>query len=321
MKRSQHFDMCESMLNHLCLRVRTRGKLNLLNLNVHCEDFYLRLLNLIFGYKLTNLNAVSHNAEGVDLIDPAAKVVLQVSGTATVQKINLALAKDLSAYKDHKFNFVVITEDASKLRTKAYENPHGLNFDPKGDIHDVVSLLKAIQHMEVLQQREVYQFLKDELGFPSETKNPESNLAAVIGIIAKLDLSATGGKLGSVPFNVDDKLTTNQLKTAASVIEDYKIHHANVDRIYSEFDIAGKNRSKSVLDSFRKAYLKLKPKLQGDALYFQIIEDMMKLVRESSNYEEIAIEELDLCVNVLAVDAFIRCKIFEPPAGTSHALA
>ena len=33
----------------------------------------------------------------------------------------------------------------------------------------------------------------------------------------------------------------------------------------------------------------------------------------STNYDGIPFEELELCVNILVVDAFIKCKIFESP--------
>jgi len=36
-------------------------------------------------------------------------------------------------------------------------------------------------------------------------------------------------------------------------------------------------------------------------------------IQGSENYNQIAFEELELCVNILVVDAFIRCKIFKNP--------
>ena len=35
----------------------------------------------------------------------------------------------------------------------------------------------------------------------------------------------------------------------------------------------------------------------------------------SNNYAEIPYEELEICVEIIVVDAFIRCKIFENPEG------
>jgi hypothetical protein len=321
MNRGTTFDLCEQFLTWHCTRIEARGKLNLLNLHLHCEDFYAHFLNLLFGYQLKNLNAIDQNAAGVDLVDAAGKILLQVSATATKAKVNAALEKDLSAYTGHAFRFVSISKDAAHLRGHTYTNPHKLAFDPKSDIYDVPSLLTIILHMEISGQRKVYEFLRDELEPAPSRMLPESNLAAVIGVISREDLSSVATGATSIPFNVDDKLKANDLHAAAGVIEDYKIHHHRVERIYGEFDVAGVNKSKSVLDSFRSIYLKLSAQYSGDELYFQVVEQVMKKVRESANYVQIPLEELELCTNVLAVDAFIRCRIFKEPMGVGDAFA
>ena len=319
MNRSAIFDACESKLSVLCTRVELRGKLNILNLHLHSEDFYAGLLNRLYPYQLKNVNAYLQNAEGIDLIDSAAKILLQVSATATKQKVNAALSKDLSAYTGHGFRFMSISKDASHLRKETFTNPHQLTFNPADDIYDVASLLKIILHMDLPKQRDVYDFLKDELG--DERLMEESNLAAVINVISKENLGSVSSSATALDFNVDEKVSFNQLKAAAGVIEDYKIFHHVVDRIYAEFDNYASNKSKSVLDAFRNVYHQLSVKYTGDELFFQIVEQVISNVRDSSNYSLIPIEELQLCVNILAVDAFIRCKIFKNPAGATHAIA
>ncbi len=42
-------------------------------------------------------------------------------------------------------------------------------------------------------------------------------------------------------------------------------------------------------------------------------------ILQSANAPMIPDEELDLCVAILVVDAFIRCKIFKNPAAATHA--
>ena len=68
---------------------------NLLDLNIHSETFFAELCNLIFDLKLTNINALKHNTEGIDLIDNTNKVVVQVSSTCSKAKINSSLSKDI----------------------------------------------------------------------------------------------------------------------------------------------------------------------------------------------------------------------------------
>lgn len=63
----------------LSLITEELGRLHLLDINTVCEYFYKRLMNLLFGYNLTNINKVEMNAAGIDLIDQTAKIVIQIS--------------------------------------------------------------------------------------------------------------------------------------------------------------------------------------------------------------------------------------------------
>ncbi len=303
----------------LCTRVELRGRLNFLNLNTHCENFFVRLLNRLLGYQLSNLNATMPNAEGVDLVDHSNKIVLQVSSTGSKQKIESSLAKDLSSYQGYRFRFVPIVVNASNLAKQSFKNPHGLKFNPPTDILDVKSLLDIIMGMSLTDQQEVLTILNEEL---SDTQvGQPTHLADVIRIIAAENLTEPERNPVVNAFNVDHKLIANQLSIAKVVIEDYKIHHSRVDRIFAEFDKSGRNKSKSILDSFRDVYLRLSLQFTGDELFFQIVENMMEKILNSANHVQMPKDELLLCVNVLAVDAFIRCKIFKAPPETVHVAA
>jgi hypothetical protein len=123
----------------------------------------------------------------------------------------------------------------------------------------------------------------------------------------------------TVPYNPEEKITYNDLDTARTLIDDFKIHYPRIDKIYSDFDKQGVNKSYSILNGIRQEYLALMPTTNPDKCFFTIIEKITKKVRESSNYSPIPDEELVLCVQILVVDAFIRCKIFKNPAGETHA--
>jgi len=103
MNRSKYFDDAEEKLSVLATRLEIRSGLNILNLHLHSETFYSNLLNLLFDWDLHNLNAIDKNAPGIDLIDTQNKIVAQVSSTATKQKIESALSKDLSKYQGYSF--------------------------------------------------------------------------------------------------------------------------------------------------------------------------------------------------------------------------
>ncbi len=56
-------------LGQLNFVLQTRNRLGLYDLNKCCEDFIKDLLNLIYGYNLSNLNETRSNEPGLDLGD------------------------------------------------------------------------------------------------------------------------------------------------------------------------------------------------------------------------------------------------------------
>lgn len=92
MNRNPYFNYIDEKLHVLARRIETRGKMNLLDIHVHSENFYLHFFNLLYGFKLENLNSKLQNVEAIDLIDHANQIIIQVSATCTKQKIESALA-------------------------------------------------------------------------------------------------------------------------------------------------------------------------------------------------------------------------------------
>lgn len=317
MNRSTYFDFIESKLSHLATRIELRGGLNIQDLHIHSESFYLHFFNLLFDWNLQNLNAVQQNMAGVDLIDSTNKLIIQVSATATKQKIESALAKDLSAYNGYSFKFISISKGTKLLRTQTFLNPHKLVFQPSADIFDISSLLGIILNMDIDQQKKVYEFLKKELQSEPDPAKIESNLATIIKILSKVDWSMGALGLEVVPYDIEAKISYNQLNTTVVLIDDYKIHYHRIDKIYSDFDKQGMNKSNSILNGIRTEYLALGTVISSDQCFLTVIDKIIRKIIESSNYTPIPEEELALCVQILVVDAFIRCKIFKNPVGTN----
>ena len=320
MNRSPYFNYIEEKLNLLSVRIEKRGKLNILDLHLHSENFYLHFFNKLFGWSLENLNAVQQNVEAIDLIDHTKKFIFQVSSTNTKAKIESALDKDiLKLYPGYGFKFISISKDATDLRTKTYNNPHNLTFTPSSDIFDTSSLLNYILSLDIATQKDIYQFIQQELGNEVDIVKLDSNLAAIINILSKEDWSDLSQLNQINSFEIERKVSFNNLVRAKYIIDDYKIHYGRIDSKYSEFDSFGKNKSNAVLSSIRKEYIQQKGVINDDDLFFAVIDKVIQKIQQSANYVEIPIDELELSVNVLVVDAFIRCKIFENPENYNYA--
>lgn len=314
MNRANYYNYIEERLNLLALRIEARGKLNILDLHLHSESFYQHFFNLLFNWNLSNLNAIKQNVAAIDLIDQKSKIIIQVSATATVQKVEGALTKNLAAYADYTFKFISIAKDAGELRTKSYKNPNNLVFSPATDIYDIASILKLIFQLEVDPLKRVFEFIRKELGTEIPPIKIETNLAAIINILAKQDWDSAAQDMETCPYDVERKIDINQLDDARSIIEDFKIHYGRLNRIYAEFNQQGSNKSTSVLAIVRRQYLDRKNASSDDALFFAVIDSVADMIQSSQNYQTLPYDELELCVSILVVDAFIRCKIFKHPA-------
>lgn len=319
MIRKECFDAIEARLSLLVTRLELRGGLNILDLHVHSENFYAGLLNLVFDWSLVNLNTVEQNAPAIDLIDRNILLFIQVSATGTKQKINSTLKKDLSRYAGYAFKFICITRPAPLLKTHTYENPHKLKFEPPEDILDCQSLLAVINGLPTSKMEAIRNYLLAELKFEIDPAKVESNLAAIVRSINEQDWTATAENPETIPYDIEGKINFNQLNRARALIDDYKLHHHRLARIYAEYDKQGRNKTLSILDSIRREFLALDSVLSADDKFFQTITATKRRILHSANAPTIPDEELDLCVAILVVDAFIRCKIFKNPAALTHA--
>ncbi len=317
MNRSEYFNYIEKNLNILSYRIKERGKINLLDLNIYSETFFAELMNHLLGHKLKNINVKKQNIEGIDLVDEENGIVAQVSATCTKQKIESSLKKEIfQKYLHFRFIFIAITGDADTLRTATFRNPQKVIFSPADDIYDMRSLLNIILNLDIVRQRKLYEFIRDELGSGLDIVKMDSNLATIINILAQENLSDVVDSPEINSFEIIRKIEFNDLISVQSTIDDYKVFYSKLDEKYKEFDRQGVNKSFSVLAVIRSKYNKLAGKISDPKeLFFAIIDMVIELIKNSKNYIEIPYEELEMCVSILVVDAFIRCKIFKNPEG------
>lgn len=326
MQRKNYFDYIEEKLAILSIRVRNKGKLNILDVHMHSENFYRDFINLLYGWSLENANNRLQNVEAIDLIDDSKKLIVQISATATKAKIKKSLNKksiEKYAQKGYKFKFVSIAENADQLRKQKYNNLYNIVFEPQNDIFDISSLEKDILDLQSEKLETVYHFIKAELGNMPDSIKFNSDLATIINILAEVMLDEKEPLSNINMYEIDKKIDFNKLDIAASIIDDYKIFYNQVEKKYREFDKMGLNKSMLVLQSLKKMYIDALLKntySNNDLLFVGLIDEVKEIVLNSSNYSEISKEALEACASLLVVDAFMRCKIFKNPEGYAYVI-
>lgn len=326
MKRVEMTNYINEKFAILQVRISARGKINVLDFHIHSENFYRDLLNILYNWKLENINEHIQNVEAIDLEDASIGIIVQVSATATKQKIENSLNKEsLKEYakKGYSFKFISVSKPADNLRNKKYKNPYHIKFDPKNDILDIQTIEKSISNLEIDEMENVFSFIKKELGITPDIIRLDSDLTSIINILSKTNLNdiEVTGNINS--FQIEKKIKFNHLNLASVLIEDYKIYFTNLDKKYKEFDKMGVNKSIAVLQAMRKIYINAMAKEKyknDDQLFLGIIDEVKEIVLKSSNFFDIPVEELDICVSILVVDAFIRCKIFKNPEGYKYVI-
>lgn len=316
LNREVFYKYIEEHLLLLAIRTEKAGKLNVLDLHLHSENFYRDFLNRLYGFNLKNANAALQNIDSIDLIDRINKIAIQVSATNTKQKIVHSLSGDtIQELKGYTFKFLSIAKKAENLKNKTYATPDGVAFDPATDIYDVDSLLKHIQDLDTPQLKSLYEFIKQELGNEESMAKIESDLSLVVRLLSQVEYSQFEKIKVDNDFEVEEKISFNQLSNSKTIITEYNVYQSAVDRIYSAFAAEGTPKGFFVQQKIRNIYLELRNTLSGDDLFKAIRLSVKNEIRNSANREGLSEENIDICSDILIVDTFIRCKIFENPKG------
>ncbi|AJM72051.1 ABC-three component system protein [Mycoplasma yeatsii] len=307
-------------LDRLQKLVNTRNSLNLYDLNTQCETIYKEILNVLFGWELENANiTIQHNCPGFDLIDIDKKILIQVSSEVKKDKIEKSLNKNIyKKYANYSFKFLGIIEKIdSKFKNIEYENPYNLKFNPKNDIIDHHYLISQIHDASIEKQEKIISTLSDEIRslILSDTRKVTTILADLINHIHQTSLAEIDeSEYQTISFEIEEKISFNKLKNKAHLVNDYFIYHNDMLNIYEDLDIQGNNKSRSVLQKIRKVYHdSKKDKFSPDEIFGECSKQIKKVIIESENWIPIDEEPLEMYIDIILVDAFVRCKIFENP--------
>ena len=157
-----YYNKINETLSSLIYSARADINGNLQNKNVLMEGFYREFLNILNGWRLINANAEKQNAPGIDLIDRANRIAVQVSATCDFKKIQHSL--NLFSPSDEEnwhFLFVPVMIEAPKIE-KTFKLPAHVTFNLKNDILDSDHLLRQVKDADSKIQWQLFQFVSLE---------------------------------------------------------------------------------------------------------------------------------------------------------------
>lgn len=257
MQRKEYYDGIEMRLNWLVERTNSRAKQNILDLNIHAETFFEKLLNVIYDLCLENLNKVSKNAKGVDLIDRNNKIAFQVTSTATTTKINNSIKKLGENYQGYTLKFMFIGNGIhSKLSKKSYNDNSYVNFDPGNDILDITTLLSEILHTSDIHKIEkIYTLCESEIPLNEVERNTnlikEDNYNKVLSSAYQYNKNAYSEiSILSVPKPIN--LQSIWIPLEANIVNDKENENLNLDLTIERYQnwYKEKRHNETTIDSF-----------------------------------------------------------------------
>lgn len=261
------------------------------------------------------MNQSDPNAAGGDLCSADDKIVIQVSSTTTKDKIQSSIDK-LSAeqFAEYRFKFLRIDGDVIKLRKESYNTHDDIVFDPSVDIIDISTLLKDIANLDIACLRRVCELCEKEIVPLDTPKVTETDLAIVVKALAT-NVKDWSKDRRPIEFDVDKKIDFNHLEGKKRLINDYKLYIGKLNAVYGEFVDNATDYSFIILQNLSDMYSGYLGQFESNALFDKIVDEARELALNSKSAEDIPVDRLNVCINVIVVDAFIRCRIFEDPEG------
>lgn len=162
-KREQEIKTITTEFSVWEVKLQNLGSLSLFDAHTFSEDTICELLNMIFEYRLRNLNALKMNFPAIDLGDKTNSLCIQVTSTKSSSKIQKTIDKFLENKLDKEYEelFIVILGKKQKTYPK-FNCSKTFTFDPKNQILDFRDLLSLIKNKPINKLQEISKILSNE---------------------------------------------------------------------------------------------------------------------------------------------------------------
>tara|TARA_R110000868_G_scaffold357155_2_gene618582 strand:- start:109 stop:663 length:555 start_codon:yes stop_codon:yes gene_type:complete len=164
--------------------------------------------------------------------------------------------------------------------------------------------------------------------FARMAQNP-SYLATVVNEVAKLPLEDTSDTSRILPFEIEDKITYNNVIEYKRIINDYAFYSTLIHNTYESISETNPNIRDRIMKQVNRKYDKYKFQMirenmgesisqaitkNGDIIIEKVLSALRDQLYDSVNFDnEISIEDMEMALEIIIGDAFVNCKILENP--------
>lgn len=223
----QNINLITKRLSYLQTEIKNAVSLNLTDINIHAENFYLELFNLL-GYNFVNTNSNKQNYAYIDLIDTNNKLAIQVTSQNDSKKIQEAIDGfyATNSNSNFKLKLLLISKDA-----KSYKKAFGSNFNHEEDVIDIPRLLKIITNKRADEITTIANFL-DKTILTERHKTESTEVETIMSLIDFL--SKDNNRL--ISNNVNNVDPENKVYNRFSVHSEYIVEQYQT--LFSVYNIA-----------------------------------------------------------------------------------
>lgn len=163
-KRKEYINNIIHSLAWVQSEIQLSGFAALYDNHIVAEDFFCGFLNLLYGYNLTNVNHIVRNAPAIDLADSENRIAVQVTATASQEKVQSTIKKFLKyeLYADYDRLCVLFLGDMPKCE-KPVETEGRFAFDKQSDLLDMKDLIQEIKKRSTQELGKLDAYLKEEM--------------------------------------------------------------------------------------------------------------------------------------------------------------
>lgn len=232
MNRENCLKIISKKLAILTEEIKLLNSVNLYDINIISEDFYPRLLNLIYGYKLENVNINDKNAPAIDLSDCENRIAVQVTSETSSTKINYTIEKfiELESYKKYDRLIILLLKDKPAYTT-TFKTNGKFNFDRDKDILANKDLIKEIRNKSIEDIKKIEDFLIIELENVERPHTTEaSEVETIIDLIEWITNNKKYNQIRNTDVDPEYKIYKRFKKNSQQIISEYTSLYA----IYGE---------------------------------------------------------------------------------------